>query len=126
VLQPPISHSAFEDISRFPGVRLISLQENEGSEQIDEWRNAMRVELNASEINDGHDAFVDSAAIIANLNFVITSDSAMAHLARALGRPVWLVLQHVPDWRWQLDRSDSPPVSPLFRMDRFTKYLEIA
>ena len=52
-----------------------------------------------------------------NLDLVITSDTAIAHLAGALGVPVWLALPFVPDWRWLLDRSDSPwyPTMRLFR-----------
>jgi ADP-heptose:LPS heptosyltransferase len=55
-----------------------------------------------------------------NLDLVITSDTAIAHLAGALARPVWVALQYVPDWRWLLDRSDSPwyPTMRLFRQTR--------
>ena len=62
-------------------------------------------------------AFMDTAAIMMNLDLVITSDTAIAHLAGALGVPVWVALPFVPDWRWLLDRSDSPwyPTMRLFR-----------
>jgi Tfp pilus assembly protein PilF len=50
----------------------------------------------------------ETAAIIMELDLVITVDTSIAHLAGALGRPVWVMLPHVPDWRWQLERSDSP------------------
>jgi ADP-heptose:LPS heptosyltransferase len=68
----------------------------------------------------GRDAFLDSTAVMMNLDLIITSDSAIAHLAGALARPVWIVLAHVPDWRWLLDRSDSPwyPTARLFRQRR--------
>lgn len=61
--------------------------------------------------------FADSAALIANLDLIITIDTAIAHLAGALGRPVWIMLAHRPDWRWMLDRRDSPwyPTARLFR-----------
>ena len=64
-----------------------------------------------------HGAFMDTAAIMMNLDLVITSDTSVAHLAGALGVPVWVVLPFVPDWRWLLDRSDSPwyPTMRLFR-----------
>jgi ADP-heptose:LPS heptosyltransferase len=48
------------------------------------------------------------AAIIARLDLVITTDSFVAHLAGALGKPVWTLLPVAPDWRWMTDRADSP------------------
>jgi hypothetical protein len=51
-------------------------------------------------------AFVDTAAVLAHLDLVITSDTALAHLAGALGRPTWLLLPSAPDWRWRLGRTD--------------------
>lgn len=61
--------------------------------------------------------FTDTAAIIANLDLVITVDTALAHLAGAMGKPVWILLAHAPDWRWLKERSDSPwyPTAKLFR-----------
>jgi hypothetical protein len=63
-----------------------------------------------------HD-FADSAALVAELDLVITVDTAAAHLAGALGRPVWVLLPYVPDWRWGLGRETSPwyPTMRLFR-----------
>jgi hypothetical protein len=52
--------------------------------------------------------FEETAALIMNLDLVITCDTSIGHLAGALGKPVWLVLAHVPDWRWMMDREDSP------------------
>jgi tetratricopeptide (TPR) repeat protein len=59
----------------------------------------------------------ETAALIENLDLVISVDTSVAHLAGALGKPVWLLLPFVPDWRWLLDRSDSPwyPTMRLFR-----------
>jgi tetratricopeptide (TPR) repeat protein len=61
--------------------------------------------------------FSDTAAAIANLDLIITVDTAVAHLAGAMGKPVWVLLPFVPDWRWLLHRSDSPwyPTARLFR-----------
>lgn len=63
-----------------------------------------------------HD-FADTAAIIAQTDLVLTVDTSVAHLAGAMGRPVWILLPKLPDWRWLLDRSDSPwyPSARLFR-----------
>ncbi len=67
----------------------------------------------ASELKD----FSDTAALIAAMDLVVTVDTAVAHLAGALGKPVWILLPFTPDWRWLLDREDSPwyPSARLFR-----------
>jgi tetratricopeptide (TPR) repeat protein len=61
--------------------------------------------------------FADTAALISLLDLVVTIDTSVAHLAGALGKPVWIMLQHNADWRWLLDRDDSPwyPTARLFR-----------
>jgi tetratricopeptide (TPR) repeat protein len=111
----PVRH--FDAIAAIPGVRLISLQKNAGAEQLLDLPAGMKVEIFGDELDPEPDAFIDTAAILENLDLVITSDTAVAHLAGALGRPVWVALSFVPDWRWLLDRSDSPwyPTMKLFR-----------
>jgi ADP-heptose:LPS heptosyltransferase len=54
--------------------------------------------------------FADTAALIANLDLVISVDTSVAHLAGSLAKPVWVLLPFIPDWRWLLDRDDSPLV----------------
>ena len=70
-------------------------------------------------IDLGHElvSLADTAAVIQNMDLVISVDTSVAHLAGALGRPVWIFLPYVPDWRWQLIRTDSPwyPTARLFR-----------
>jgi hypothetical protein len=63
--------------------------------------------------------FSDTAAIISNLDLVISVDTSIVHLAGALARPIWVMLPFIPDWRWLLDREDSPwyPTARLFRQD---------
>jgi len=104
----------YRGLSLIPNVRLISLQKNEGAEQL---RDAMRIEVPDDRASASDEAFLETAAIMENLDLVVTSDTSVAHLAGALGRPVWTALRHVPDWRWLLDRNDSPwyPSMRLFR-----------
>jgi hypothetical protein len=61
--------------------------------------------------------FGETAAVIENLDMVVTVDTSMGHLAGALGKPAWIMLPKAADWRWMLDRSDSPwyPTVRLFR-----------
>src|SRR5204862_4200969 len=70
-----------------------------------------------SRLDEGTGAFMDTAAVMKNLDLVISSDTAIPHLAGALGVPVWVALPLVPDWRWLLGREDSPwyPTMRLFR-----------
>jgi tetratricopeptide (TPR) repeat protein len=71
--------------------------------------------------------FADTAAVIENLDLVVSVDTAAAHLAGALGKPVWLLLPYVPEWRWLLDRDDSPwyPTMRLFRQDQAGDWLGV-
>jgi hypothetical protein len=102
-------------IAALPGVRLISLQKGEGADQLDHLPSGMAIER--YDFDEGPHAFLDTAAMMKACDLVITADSAPAHLAGALGVPAWVVLKHVPDWRWFLDRDDSPwyPSVRLFR-----------
>jgi hypothetical protein len=96
---------AFAPLTAVPGIRLISLQKGEGEEQIASAGFAVET---LERLDDGPDAFLDTAAVMMTLDLIITSDTSIAHLAGALGRPVWVALRRVPDWRWMLDRADSP------------------
>ena len=109
--------SIFENISRIPKVRLISLQKRDGIEQLSRLPVGMKVETLGDDYDAGPDAFLDAAAVMANLDLIVTVDTAIAHLAGALGHRTWVALKDVPDWRWLLDRSDIPwyPGMKLFR-----------
>jgi hypothetical protein len=106
----------YQPLAAMPGVRLISLQKAHGLDQLAHLPEGMKVEA-LSTFDEGEDAFIDTAAIMQNLDLVITSDTATAHLAGALGRPAWVALKHMPDWRWMAGRDDSPwyPAMRLFR-----------
>lgn len=111
-----IPPESFLPLARLENARLINLQKGARAEELPEVL-ADRLE-NLSEVFDsGPDSFIDTAAIIANLDLVVTCDTSMAHLAGALGRPVWVALRHVSEWRWMVGREDSPwyPSMRLFR-----------
>ena len=109
----------FVPLAGIPGVRLISLQKGEAVEQLRGSRPAP-LELLGDDFDAGPQAFLDSAAVMSHLDLLITCDTALAHLAGALGRPTWVALKQVPDWRWLLDREDSPwyPSMRLFRQSQ--------
>jgi tetratricopeptide (TPR) repeat protein len=114
----------FFPLARINGVRLISLQKNHGLDQLGEVPSDIEIETLGDDFDSGPDAFIDTAAVMANLDLVISSDTSTAHLAGALGRPLWVALKYVPDWRWLLDREDSPwyPTARLFRQDRMGEW----
>ena len=104
-------------LARVPGIRLISLQKQHGLDQVGELPGDVTIETLGEDFDKGPDAFIDTAAVMENLDLIITSDTSIAHLAGALGRSTWVALKYVPDWRWLLDREDSPwyPTMRLFR-----------
>jgi tetratricopeptide (TPR) repeat protein len=115
-----IPAGCFEPLAGCPGVRLLSLQKQWGVEQLQEVADRFPIMDLGSRLDHASGAFMDTAAVMMNLSLVVTSDTAIAHLAGALGVPVWVALSFIPDWRWLLDRNDSPwyPTMRLFRQDR--------
>ncbi len=109
----------FRPLGDVEGVTLISLQKVAGMEQIA--ANRDRLPLVVFDDLDADAAFVDTAAVMEHLDLVITADTAVGHLAGAMGRPVWLLLSTASDWRWLTDRSDSLwyPTARLFRQAEF-------
>ena len=101
--------SSFAPLAAINGVRLISLQQQPTADcgfPVTEFADL-----------DKHAAFMDTAAILASLDLVVTCDTAIAHLAGAMGRRVWLALSTAPDWRWTL-KGDSTPWYPTMRFFR--------
>jgi len=148
--QRSIPLAQFAPLAQVPGVRLISLQKGEGTEQLEQLRiadcglwierqetkplleSAIRNPQSAildlgSRLDEANGAFMDTAAVMMNMDLVITSDTAVAHLAGALGVPVWVALPLVPDWRWLLERDDSPwyPTMRLFRQTRYSQWEDV-
>lgn len=103
----------FFSLSQIPGVKLYSLQKentNPGSE----------IFFLDVPITNPFSDFTDTAAIISNLDLVISVDTSVAHLAGAMGKPVWTLLPFSANWRWLLERDDSPwyPTMRLFRQSK--------
>jgi len=119
--------AALAPLARVPGVRLISLQRDYGLDQLASLPPGMEVERLDPDLDDGPDAFVDTAAAMMALDLVVACDSAVGHLAGALARPTWLGLAALPDWRWMLDRADSPwyPTMRLYRQGRSRVWSEV-
>lgn len=115
-LKRSIPVPCFAPLAEIKGVRLISLVKDQKTIET-EAAGGLVIESLGDDFDAGEDSFVDCAAVMANVDLVITSDTAIAHLAGALGKPVYLALKHVPDWRWLIDREDSPwyPTMRLFR-----------
>ncbi len=107
--------TCFAPLGTVPGVSLVVLQKGFGREQIAQ--TALALIDPGTEFDAGPDAFLDTAALAASLDLVITSDTAVAHVAAATGRPVWLILKSVPDWRWGAS-SDLTPWYPSMRLFR--------
>lgn len=105
----------FTALARIPGVSLVSLQKGPGEDEIAALAQTVPTIVPPDLDRDG--AFLDTAALLPSLDLVIASDSALAHLAGALGRPTWLLLSHRPDWRWGSDGAVTPwyPSMTLFR-----------
>jgi tetratricopeptide (TPR) repeat protein len=103
----------FEPLARLGGVRLFSLQKGHGIEQLAQWGPKWGIIDLAERLHD----FSDTAAVMMNLDLIVTADTAPAHLAGALGRPVWTALPFSGCWRWLLRRDDTPwyPTMRLFR-----------
>jgi Bacterial transcriptional activator domain len=102
---PPFA--ALAPLAEVPDVCYISLQKGPGEDQIDGTRLGRSL-LRFEDLDIGADAFLDTAAILACVDLLVTSDTAIAHLAGALGVPTWLCLMHDPDWRWMRAGETTP------------------
>jgi tetratricopeptide (TPR) repeat protein len=130
--QRSIPLEQFGRLATVPGVQLISLQKGSGNEQLlavncqlsDNRQlttdNSYVLDL-GNRLDVAAGAFMDTAAVMQNVDLIISSDTAVPHLAGALGIPVWVALPLVPDWRWLLEPEDSQwyPTMRLFRQTRF-------
>lgn len=115
--------AVFEPLAGMPQVTFISLQDTPLTKE----ERASAEKLGLVDVSGELHDFTDTAALIENLNLVISVDTAVLHLAGAVGRPVWALLKHVPHWPWMLDREDSPwyPSARLFRQRERGNWVEV-
>jgi hypothetical protein len=108
----------FAPLAAVPGVQLISLQKHLGREQLAQVR--FPVTDLGDQLDEGSGPFMDTAAIMKSLDLVVSCDTVIAHLAGALGVPVWLALPKTPHSHWLLHRADTPwyPRHRLFRQEQ--------
>jgi tetratricopeptide (TPR) repeat protein len=108
-----VSLAHFEGLTQIHGVQVYSLQLGAGREQLTQ----AECKLSIVDLADRLGDFYNTAAIVSNLDLVISSDCATVHLAGAVGVPVWVAMPFAPDWRWMLEREDCPwyPTMRLFR-----------
>lgn len=113
-------------VAQLPGVQLVALQKEFGIEQLKHPPFPITV-LDEDDPKGTKRDFLDTAAVMKSLDLVITCDTATAHLAGALGVPVWVLLAKVGDWRWMLSRDDSPwyPTLRLFRQKALGDWEEV-
>jgi ADP-heptose:LPS heptosyltransferase len=109
-------------LAKAPGVSFFSFQKGPAAEQAKAPPPGMKLVDLSNDLTD----FAESAALLANLDLLISVDTAAVHLAGAMGAPVWTLIDYNPDWRWLLDRTDSPwyPTMRLFRQTRFYDWSE--
>ena len=103
----------FEPLAKLPDVTFYSLQKGEAAKQAANPPGGMVLKDFTPDLND----FADTAALMTHLDLIIAVDTAVVHLAGAMGKPAWTVLPFSPDWRWMLERNDTPwyPTMRLFR-----------
>lgn len=121
-----IPTSALAPLATLPGVELYALHMDVAAGELQP-AIAGRVHVFGDDFDRGPDAFVDTAAVMANLDLVVTCDTSIAHLAGALGRSVWVTLRNIAEWRWMLEREDSPwyPTMRLLRAKAGDDWFEL-
>ena len=98
---------------KMPGIQWYGLQKGPGAEEIHQIESKFMIDILGEEFED----FGDTAAVVENLDLLISVDTAVVHLAGAMGKTVWTLLPFAPDWRWQRNTADSPwyPTMRLYR-----------
>lgn len=97
----------FKSLSDIDNVQLYSLQKNFGLDQLDDISGKINIRQMPEDFDAGADAFLDTLALMQNLDLVVTSDTSVAHIGGACGCPTWIALKHNPDWRWGMTGEKS-------------------
>ncbi len=110
-----------------PGVRLIGLQPGDGAGQMERLPEFLRFDNVGPQLTASPQGMMETAACVATLDLVISVDTALVHLCGAVGAPCWVMLYETPDWRWLLDRCDSPwyPALRLFRQAEWGEWMPV-
>lgn len=108
VAQKSVHPKEFAPICQVPGVSVYSLQKTTGTDQLKNLPDTVRIITFDGDFDQSNGRFMDTAAVIKNLDLVITVDTSISHLASGLGVPTWIMLPNPADWRWMIDRTDSP------------------
>lgn len=105
----------FGRLAKYPELTFYSLQKGEAAREAEDASDGMKIVPLDGALNN----FADTAGVVHHLDLVITVDTAVAHLAGAMGKEVWLLLSEYPDWRWLTKRNDSPwyPSMRIFRKE---------
>lgn len=119
VARRSIPFSYFYELARMHLISLYSLQKKDGLEELTHLPNDVHL-INFDNFDETHGSFMDTAALIKNLDLVISADTSIAHLAGALGKPVWLLLPYNSDPRWLAGKTDSPwyPTMRIFKQKK--------
>lgn len=110
----------FAPLAEIDGVSFYSLQKVYGEKEVHDLPEHFIVHTFGPDFDERHGAFMDTAAVIENLDLVITADTSIVHLAGALGKPVWVLLPFCAEWRWLKHRTDTPWYPTIMRLFRST------
>jgi tetratricopeptide (TPR) repeat protein len=107
----------FAQLGSVEGVSVYNLQRETGTDQLNSIHNNFKLITFEGDFDSSNGRFMDTAAVMRNLDLIITIDTSIGHIAAGLGMPTWVLIPEPPDWRWMLDRADTPwyPNMRLFR-----------
>ena len=110
----------FAILADIPNVSFYSLQKIYGTKELENIPSHFKINTFGPDFDESHGRFMDTAAVIQNLDLVITADTSIVHLAGALGKPVWILIPYVPEWRWMQNTDKTPwyPKAKLLRQEK--------